>query len=138
MADIEMETSDLRVALTRGEKWAALRRSDLTIPWSQIQTVEVVAEPYRLVHGLRAPGLAVPWRTRIGTWRAKGRKIFAVTTRHTPGIRLELQGHDFAQVLLSLPAPDGLAEQLLARLDASRSPADRKSAGNPEQRTAGE
>ena len=64
MADIEMETSDLRVALTRGEKWAALRRSDLTIPWSQIQTVEVVAEPYRLVHGLRAPGLAVPWRTR--------------------------------------------------------------------------
>ena len=81
------------------------------------------------MHGLRAPGLAVPWRTKIGTWRAKGRKTFAVTTRHTPGIRLELQGHDFAQVLLSLPAPDGLAEQLRARLDASRSPADRKSAG---------
>ena len=29
MADIEMETSDLRVALTRGEKWAALRRSEV-------------------------------------------------------------------------------------------------------------
>ncbi len=129
MAEIELAADELRVVLTGGEKWAALRRSDLTIPWSQIQTVEVVAEPYRLVHGLRAPGLAVPWRTRIGTWRAKGRKIFAVTTRHTPGIRLELQGHDFAQVLLSLPAPDDLAERLRARLDASRSPADRKSAG---------
>ena len=32
------DETNLRVALTRGEKWAALRRSDLTIPWSQIQT----------------------------------------------------------------------------------------------------
>jgi hypothetical protein len=138
MVSITAELDTLRVRLTRGERWAALRRSDLSVPWNQVRSIETVADPYRLVHGLRAPGLAVPWRTRIGTWRAKGRKIFAVTTRHTPGIRLELQGHDFAQVLLSLPAPDGLAEQLLARLDASRSPADRKSAGNPDQRTAGE
>jgi alpha-beta hydrolase superfamily lysophospholipase len=136
MAGIEMTAVELRVALTGGEKWAALRRSDLTIPWSQIQHVEVVAEPYRLVQGLRALGLAVPWRTRIGTWRARGRRIFAVTRRHEPGIRLDLQGHDFSQVLLSLPAPDDVAERLQDRLDAlpSTRPAVRQGPGTPDER----
>ena len=44
-----------------------------------------VAEPIRLVHGLRAPGLGLPGRTKIGTWRSKGRKTFAVTHKGAPG-----------------------------------------------------
>ena len=79
MVSIDLEAGALRVELTRGEKLAALRRADVVIPWAQIRSVEAVADPIRLVHGLRAPGLGIPGRTKIGTWRSKGRKTFAVT-----------------------------------------------------------
>ncbi len=91
--------------LTRGEKLSALRRADLTIPWAQIRSVEAVADPFRLVHGLRAPGLGIPGRTKIGTWRSKGRKTFAVTRKGAPGLRITLQDNTFDEILLSLPHP---------------------------------
>jgi hypothetical protein len=101
MATVTREYDQLHIALSTGEKWAALRRSDLRIPLADIVRVDEVAEPFRLVRGLRAPGLAVPWRTRIGTWRSAGQKIFAVTHAHVPGIRIMLRGNEFTEILLS-------------------------------------
>src|SRR3954451_16857162 len=101
MASVTSERDVLHIALSTGEKWAALRRADLQSPWADNDSVEEVSEPFRLVHGLRAPGLAVPWRTKIGTWRSAGRKIFAITHPGAPGIRIVLRGNEFDEVLLS-------------------------------------
>ena len=60
MATVIGEQDHLHIELTTGEKWAALRRTDLLIPWADVDSAERVAEPFRLVHGLRAPGLAHP------------------------------------------------------------------------------
>ena len=102
--------------LTRGEKLAALRKRDVVIPWAGIRRVEAVAEPIRLVHGLRAPGLGIPGRTKIGTWRSKGRKTFAVTHKAAAGLRITLQNNTFDEILLSVPDPVLLADQISSRL----------------------
>lgn len=116
MVSMTLEADALRVGLTRGERWSALRRSDVVIPWPEIRSVEAVADPIRLVHGLRAPGLGIPGRVKIGTWRSKGRKTFAVTHRDAPGLRIVLRDNMFDELLLSVPDPAGLSEAISARL----------------------
>ncbi len=116
MVSIRLNAGALRVELTRGEKLAALRRTDVVVPWGQITAVEAVAEPIRLVHGLRAPGLGLPGRTKIGTWRSKGRKIFAVTYKAAPGLRITLQGNTFDEILLSVTDSVRFCAEIAARL----------------------
>ena len=114
MASIISTRDHLHIALGTGEKWAALHWSDLLIPWSDVDGVQEVAEPFRLVRGLRAPGLALPWRTKIGTWRQHGRKIFAVTSSGVAGVRILLHGNEFEEILLSRPDPAATAELIRA------------------------
>ena len=114
----------LRVGLSRGERWAALRRSDVSVPLGAISAVEPVAEPYRLVRGWRAPGLAIPGRTRIGTWRARGHTTFVHARKGEPGLRITLlDGHvgadGFDELLLSFgdtPAATKVLDELLGEL----------------------
>lgn len=116
MSDLEdamvtVQGDQLRVGLSRGRRWAALRRSDVAVPLGAISAVEPVAEPYRLVHGWRAPGLAIPGRTRIGTWRAHGHKTFVDARKGEPGLRVTL--------LNGRAGADGLDELLLSFADTS-------------------
>ncbi|MGS0683569.1 alpha/beta hydrolase [Nakamurella sp. GG22] len=121
MAQIEMDASGVRIALTRGDRWVALLRRDVIVPWDSIRDVEVVAEPMRLVRGLRAPGLSLPGRTKIGIWRKSGRKTLAVTRRGRPGLRLRLRNHGYEQILLSVPDGAGLADRIGHGIDAGAS-----------------
>ena len=120
MASVSSEPDALHIALSTGDKWSALRRTDLRIPWADIDSVEEVADPFRLVHGLRAPGLAVPWRTKIGTWRSAGRKIFAVTSAGVPGIRITLRDNEFGEIMLSSTVTGAQATSINAHIEASR------------------
>jgi len=116
MATVIADREHLHIELSTGEKWAALRRTDVAIPWADVVSVETVAEPFRLVHGLRAPGLAVPWRRKIGTWRSAGRKVFAATRAGLPGIRIVLNGNNFSEILVSLANSDEIATLVASNL----------------------
>jgi hypothetical protein len=117
MAQVEVDTTGVRIALSRADRWAALRRRDVIVPGTCIRDVEVAAEPIRLVSGLRAPGLSWPGRTKIGTWRKSGQKTFAVTRKGRSGLRLRLRGHDYDQIVLSVPDAAGLADKINRVID---------------------
>lgn len=91
MAQLVLTSSVLTVALSRAEKIAGLR-GDVTIPLPQIRSVDVVADAFANMRGLRSPGLAVPGRARIGTWRGGGRRAFVVARRGAPAVRVRTVG----------------------------------------------
>ncbi|WP_430334975.1 alpha/beta hydrolase [Rhodococcus sp. ACT016] len=87
MAEMTVTSSGLMVALSRGEKIAALR-GDVRIPLSQIRDVDVLADAFTNIRGRRVPGLAVPGRIRIGTWRGGRLRTFVVARRGVPAVRV--------------------------------------------------
>ncbi|MCG2624449.1 lysophospholipase [Arthrobacter sp. I2-34] len=113
MAAITVQGNEVRVQLTRGEKIAGLH-SDLHFPLSAVKDVQVLADSFDGVRGLRAPGLALPGRTRIGTWRGRGGKTFAVARKGVPAIRLVLAGAGYRNVVVCVEDPAGTAAGLRA------------------------
>ncbi|GII16583.1 hypothetical protein Ppa05_33090 [Planomonospora parontospora subsp. antibiotica] len=118
MATMTVTGGELVLALGRGERTAGLH-GDIRVPLSAVREVAVVENPVAEVRGLRAPGLAVPGRTKIGTWRRAGSRSFVVARRDVPAVRVALSGARYDELLVS----DAAAVELAARI--------RESAGLP-------
>jgi alpha-beta hydrolase superfamily lysophospholipase len=118
MATMTVTGGELVLALDRGERVAGLH-GDIRVPLSAVREVAVVRNPVAEVRGLRAPGLAVPGRTKIGTWRRAGGRAFVVARRDVPAVRVALNGARYDELLVS----DAAAPELAARI--------RESAGLP-------
>ena len=119
MAQLVVGTDEVRVRLSRGEKIGGLH-GDLAAPLNRVRDAEAVAEPYLVVRGIRAPGLGVPGRIKIGTWRSKGCRTFAVARRGQPGVRIRLHDNTFDQVVLSVPDGPGLVAAIRKAAGAAR------------------
>lgn len=89
---------------------------DVTIPLTAITAVDVVPDALTAARGLRAPGLSLPGRRKIGTWRTRRGAEFVVAGRGQAGVRLTLTGHKLASVLLG----DDNAQDLAERIRAAR------------------
>ena len=99
MATLQLTPSALSLRLTRGEKLAGLLR-DVDVPRSAVRDVELVAEPLSAVRGLRAPGLALPGRRKVGTWRRRGERTLVAVRRGQPAVRVRLTGSRYESLLV--------------------------------------
>ncbi len=79
---------------------------------SAITAVEVVDDGLGAARGLRAPGLAVPGRRKVGTWRGRGVTRLVDVRRGQPALRVRLRGHRYDELLVGADAAAALAEQL--------------------------
>lgn len=103
MAHIEQKSGVLRVTFSRGEKLLGLLR-DVDIPISAIEKVDLVDDALSLAIGLRAPGLEVPNRRKIGTWRyireSRWKKMAVSVRAGEPAVYLQLRGHSWDKLLI--------------------------------------
>lgn len=119
MASVTVDGAELRVSLTPGEKLAGLH-GDVRVPLGAIRDVRVEPDALGAVRGLRAPGLAIPGRTKIGTWRGRGVRRFVVARRGVPAIRVALDGAAFDELVVSTDGAAGVAEAIRGARDGER------------------
>lgn len=113
MAEIVIEDSNLVVMLTAGEKFMALRRSDVVVPLDQIAAVRAVGSVRSELRGLRVPGFE--WFGRkVGTWRTIKAQDFVFTANYNEGTVIELTGHKFDRIVTTLAVPSELVERAAA------------------------
>lgn len=103
MATITSTPTNLRVTFSTYEKVAGLLR-DISVPRASVVSATVEPDGIRAAKGLRAPGLGVPGRRKIGTWRRRadvGTVRTAVCVRAgQPAVRIELRGTSWDQLLV--------------------------------------
>ena len=67
------------------------------------------------VRGLRAPGTGVPGLVAVGTFRASGKKIFAIVHHdNRRGVRLRFTGADYDEVIAGCDDPEDVVARLTA------------------------
>jgi hypothetical protein len=111
MVQLASSPEALSIRLTRREKVAGLLR-DLVVPWRSVSSVTVEDDGMKAVRGLRAPGLALPGRVKIGTWRRRGGRSMVVVRAGVPTLRIVLQGERYDELLLSHPEAHALVRDL--------------------------
>ncbi len=117
MATLSLIHDRLHLDLTTREKIAGLH-GDIDVPMSDVRDVRFEPDPLSAVRGLRAPGLAIPGLTKIGTWRGRGRRSFVVARRGVPAVRVTLANRRHDELLVSTPDAERLAATLRAQLVA--------------------
>ena len=118
MATLTLTPDRLLVRLTTAEKLAGLH-ADVEVPLAAIRSVRVEQDPLAAVHGVRAPGLSLPGRVKIGTWRGRGHRSLVVARRGIPAVRIEVDGAKPDELLVSAPEAERVADELRARTGAA-------------------
>lgn len=104
MATIDPAGNRVHIRLTRAEKIFALR-GDITIDPRHIIEAAVVPDGLAATKGLRAPGLGLPGKAKIGTWRRPGEVTVAIVTGKRPALRLRMNDGPVRSVLVTTEDP---------------------------------
>ncbi|WP_256974030.1 S9 family peptidase [Rhodococcus sp. NCIMB 12038] len=72
-----------------------------------IRGAEVIADPFANIRGVRSPGLGIPRRRCIGTWRGRGVRTFVVARAGVPAVRVRTLGRgsgaEFDELIVTVP-----------------------------------
>ncbi len=111
MGTVQIDAGHVRITLSLAEKIAGLH-GDLDVPRSSVRGAEVVADGLAAARGLRAPGLAIPGRVKMGTWRGRRSRRYVSVRRGVPALALTLRGQRYDTVLVSVPDAAAVAAAL--------------------------
>ncbi len=114
MSSVIVSDDTVTVRLSLGSRIAGLLR-DQVVPRSAVTGVAVVPDGLAAARGLRAPGLALPGRRKVGTWRGRGVRRLVDVRRGQPALRLHLAGQRYDEVLVGSDDAAELATQLTVR-----------------------
>jgi hypothetical protein len=113
MATLTITGDTLQVRFSTFEKVLGLVR-DHSYPLSAVASTRVEADGLAAARGLRAPGLGVPGRRKIGTWRGRSRTLVSVR-RDQPAVVVDLAGQRFARLVIGTDDAAAVAARLGVR-----------------------
>lgn len=111
MTTINLSPTTVGIRLTRFEKVMGLVR-DLDVPVGSVRSATVLPDGIAAARGLRAPGLGIPGRRLVGTWRGRRSKALVSVRGRRPALLLELEGQRFDRVLVTVEQPQEYVDQL--------------------------
>ena len=95
-------------------KWEVLGAlaNGARVPVSDIHRIEVVADPWKVVSGMRV-GTGLPWVILLGTMMWKGPSDVVAIYRRRPAIVVTLKpGAAYQRLIATVPCPELIAEEL--------------------------
>jgi hypothetical protein len=111
MADLEIDDEFVTLALSMGERLEAFR-GDIRVPRSSVVAARQVPDGLNEVHGIRAPGVALPGVVMVGTWRATGSVTFAACHGHRPAVVIDLSGQPYDRLVVTVDDPEDTLRRL--------------------------
>ena len=113
MSAITLTDDALTIRLTRRDRVLWLRHQ--SIPLASVVHAEVVDDALGAVHEIRGPGLGLPGRRMLGTWRGRGATRLVDVRRGQPAVRVALRGHHVDELLLGTDDARRRADRLSRR-----------------------
>jgi hypothetical protein len=114
MAELRVEGNELVLHLSGFEKVEGVH-GDLRVPLSAVEGVEVLDDAHGPA-GIRAGikiGTRIPGIVEVGSIRGRQQTIFAAVHHDTPrGVRVRLQGSDFAAWVVGSEDPEAVVARL--------------------------
>jgi hypothetical protein len=111
MTTINLTADRLAVRFARWEKLAGLVR-DVDVPLDRVRSVALAPDGLAAARGVRAPGLGIPGRRKIGTWRRPGAKTLVSVRRTQPAVQLDLDGTRYDRMLIGVDDAAALTERI--------------------------
>lgn len=100
LAQIRTTADEVTIELTAAERLWSLR-GDVTVPRAAVVAARVEDDALGQVRGIRAPGLAVPGRLKVGTWRGRWGKDLVAVRRGEAAVVVELDGEPWRRLVVS-------------------------------------
>jgi hypothetical protein len=100
VADLEVEGGDLVLRMRAREKAEGMH-GDIRVPLAAVRAVRAVDDPWPELRGIRAPGTGLPGVVAVGTRRGGFGKDFAAVHGKGPAVVVELDGADFARLVVT-------------------------------------
>lgn len=123
MVTLLLDSTQLEVVLSGGEKAMAFRRENVVIERSTIAKVQLTDDAWTWLRGVPNPGTRLRGVVAMGTWKSAGAADFAIIRRHRPSVVIDLDGHpEFQRVILT--TRHGLALVQALQIDVSDQPVD--------------
>lgn len=89
MARVEVFPDRVVIKLSASERALAARRRELTLNREAISSALITDDPWVWLRGVRAPGVHLPRKLAIGTWRSAGMHDFALIRSGRPAVVLD-------------------------------------------------
>ena len=89
MAHLAIDDVTVALALSRAERFWALH-GDITVPRSDVESIEHVDDLWPYLRGIRAPGTGFPGVIMLGTKRGRGYRDFCAVYGKRPGTIVSL------------------------------------------------